>query len=514
MADMERGNKLGATTSVVTKLAFAVGHVVNDMAGSMWFTYFLIFFSSVLKFDNVYSGIILMVGQVSDGIATLFVGTFMEHPSFNKWLCQRYGKRKSWHLIGTLMVLISIPFIFSPCPGCSGASQESLLVYYTVVVLIFQLGFAATQISHLSMIPVLSSNEKGRATLTSMRYAATVLSNLTVFCVCWALLGMDTGEAEGESALGPEDGHAFGNMALICMGIGLLMAVIFHYFVDTHEDDKPAASSGYGEIDGSEDDLLAEPLKKQQALTVYEPMKIRDWMREPQFYQIGFVYIAARIFINCSQSYIPFYLQETLQLDQTAIATIPLIMYIAGFAVSIVNKPIARLVGTKLAFGLGCLVALASCLWAYLGNKDDASYVTYQVYAMAALMGAGGSQMLITSLCLTAGLIGNDLGSGPFVYGFMSLIDKASNGVIIMIIQNYTPIIGEAADAADVAEFFKMILPAVCGGVSIIGLLGICTLLPARLGERRRDANKPMLPVKQMPKQLPSDDQERYGTFE
>merc|ERR1711872_894948 len=362
-----------------------------------------------------------MVGQVSDGIATLFVGTFMEHPSFNKWLCQRYGKRKSWHLIGTLMVLISIPFIFSPCPGCSGASQEQLLVYYTVVVLIFQLGFAATQISHLSMIPVLSSNEKGRATLTSMRYAATVLSNLTVFCVCWALLGMDTGEAEGESALGPEDGHAFGNMALICMGIGLLMAVIFHYFVDTHEDDKPA-SSGYGEIDGSEDDLLAESLKKQQALTVYEPMKIRDWMREPQFYQIGFVYIAARIFINCSQSYIPFYLQETLQLDQTAIATIPLIMYIAGFAVSIINKPIARLVGTKLAFGLGCLVALASCL----------------------------------SACL----IGNDLGSGPFVYGFMSLIDKASNGVIITIIQNYTPIIGEAADAADVAEFFKMILPA------------------------------------------------------
>lgn len=509
MADMERGSKIGSATSIVTKLAFAVGHVVNDMAGSMWFTYFLIFFHSVLKFDNVYSGIILMVGQVSDGIATLFVGTFMEHSSFNKWLCQRYGKRKSWHLIGTIMVLFSIPFIFSPCPGCSDANQEHLLVYYMIMVLIFQLGFAATQISHLSMIPVLSSNEKGRATLTSMRYAATVLSNLTVFCVCWALLGMDAGESDGDSELGPEDGHAFGNMAIICMGIGLIMAVIFHYFVDTHEDNKP---SGYGEIDGSEDDLLAEPTKTP--MIVHEPMKIKDWMKEPQFYQIAFVYIAARVFINCSQSYIPFYLQETLNLDQTAIATIPLIMYVAGFMVSIINKPIARLLGTKLAFGLGCVLSLASCLWAYLGNKNDVSFTSYQVYAMAALMGAGGSQMLITSLCLTAGLIGNDLESGAFVYGFMSLIDKASNGVIIMIIQNYTPIIGEAADATDVAEFFKMILPTVCGGVSIIGLLGICTLLPARLGERRRDANKEqLLPVKQLPKQLP-DDQERYGTFE
>ena len=57
-----------------TKLAFSVGHVLNDLTASLWFTYLLVFFHFILKFDNTLSGIILLIGQVADGIATPFVG--------------------------------------------------------------------------------------------------------------------------------------------------------------------------------------------------------------------------------------------------------------------------------------------------------------------------------------------------------------------------------------------------------------------------------------------------------
>lgn len=57
-----------------TRISFSVGHVLNDLCASMWFTYLLVFFHLVLRFDNSLSGIVLLIGQIADGIATPFVG--------------------------------------------------------------------------------------------------------------------------------------------------------------------------------------------------------------------------------------------------------------------------------------------------------------------------------------------------------------------------------------------------------------------------------------------------------
>lgn len=46
------------------QLAYGVGHVLNDICASMWFTYLLVFFHLVLEFDNEDAGFILLVGQV------------------------------------------------------------------------------------------------------------------------------------------------------------------------------------------------------------------------------------------------------------------------------------------------------------------------------------------------------------------------------------------------------------------------------------------------------------------
>lgn len=44
--------------------------------------------------------------------------------------------------------------------------------------------------------------------------------------------------------------------------------------------------------------------------------------------------------------------------------------------------------------------------------------------------------MLVTTLGVTADLIGPDTDSGAFVYGSMSFADKLANGVAVMIIQH------------------------------------------------------------------------------
>jgi Na+/melibiose symporter-like transporter len=71
---------------------------------------------------------------------------------------------------------------------CEGEGEMAVTAYYSAFVVLFQFGWATTQISHLSMIPDITSNEKSRMALTSIRYAATVMSNILVYGVTWLLL--------------------------------------------------------------------------------------------------------------------------------------------------------------------------------------------------------------------------------------------------------------------------------------------------------------------------------------
>lgn len=80
------------------RLAYGVGHVLNDICASMWFTYLILFFNYVLEFSTTMAGLVLFIGQVADAFATPFVGLHSDKND-DFWLC-RYGKRKTWHLLG------------------------------------------------------------------------------------------------------------------------------------------------------------------------------------------------------------------------------------------------------------------------------------------------------------------------------------------------------------------------------------------------------------------------------
>ena len=62
----------------IVKLAYGTGHILNDMCASMWFTYLLLYFNKVLEFSNIYSGLLMLIGQLADGFSTVFVGVFAD----------------------------------------------------------------------------------------------------------------------------------------------------------------------------------------------------------------------------------------------------------------------------------------------------------------------------------------------------------------------------------------------------------------------------------------------------
>lgn len=448
------------------KFGYGLGHVLNDLCASMWFTYLLLFFHQILYFENTYAGIILLVGQVADGASTTIVGSLCDGDSQEGgWLCKRYGRRKSWHLVGTICVLTSFPFLFMACLGCAKSDEWAQLVYYSAFAVIFQFGWASVQISHLALIPCLTSSQNERTGLTAIRYAMTVLSNITVYCIAWIVLGQGS-----EQSVGPQDVDKFRTIMLFVLGIGAVASLGFHLIITEQE----SLESGYEEIQG-ETDLV-------------QPMGMKDWFKEPQFYQVAGIYMSTRLFVNLSQAYMPLYLQESLELESKYVAIIPLVMYCSGFVISFGMKVLNRVAGRKISYLVGAVVGLGAAIWVYWGDTLTYHWFKYTgIYFAAVMFGAAGCAVLVTSLSITAELIGPNTESAAFVYGAMSFTDKVSNGLAVMVIQDLIPCI----KCCPMCKwYFRDVLFYATGSAAILGALFLLTFGKTRVGARRRDRNR------------------------
>ncbi|EEB15685.1 conserved hypothetical protein [Pediculus humanus corporis] len=416
-------------------LSYGLGHVINDICASMWFTYLLVFFHLVLNFDPINAGTILLIGQIADAVSTPFVG--IESDKNNGMWCFKYGKRKTWHLIGIICIICSFPFIFTPCIGCKGAHIYAQVIYYASFVIIFQFGWAAVQISHLALIPELTLNENERTQLTSIRYSFTVASTIFIYVVTW--ISLKSGDGYNSTTLiGPSDYFQFQRVVFIGLTIGLITSIIFHLGVKENL---------------IENTVIGDRPKK----------KILHFIRENKFYQVAIGYMCSRLLANISQVYIPLYVHETLLKKPENLAVVPLLMYLGSIAASTIVSSLNKNFGRKVSYVFGAAIGLSACLWIKFGVHGD-----IEIYPCAILLGISGSILIVTSLGLTADLIGFDTSTGAFVYGAMSFFDKLSNGIIVMVIQYIK--------CGECPNFYKDSIVYVCGGSAIIGVLAVVSI--------------------------------------
>ncbi|PNI17045.1 MFSD12 isoform 11, partial [Pan troglodytes] len=160
---------------------------------------------------------------------------------------------------------------------------------------------------------------------------------------------------------------------------------------------------------------------------------------------------------------------------------------LSGFFSSFLMKPINKCIGRNMTYFSGLLVILAFAAWVALAEGLGVA-----VYAAAVLLGAGCATILVTSLAMTADLIGPHTNSGAFVYGSMSFSDKVANGLAVMTIQSLHPCPSELCCRACVS-FYHWAMVAVTGGVGVAAALCLCSLLlwPIRL---RRCESRPTPP--------------------
>ena len=220
-----------------TKIGYAAGHIFNDIAASLRTSYSLIFYQNVLKIDKYYVGIIYLIGQFADGFTSPLVG-YISDIDMDIWMCNTYGKRKTWHLMGTLLFLISWPMTFVPPVGFDLFDNlTAITAYYSLLNILHNIGFAMAQNAHLAMIPELSLSDDVRTRLTLVRNSMTSLANILGYI--GALIAFSYGTVNGEEAI-----SSYKNLMLIGLGIGLTTSILFHVFTKENEE-KPEVVIDY-----------------------------------------------------------------------------------------------------------------------------------------------------------------------------------------------------------------------------------------------------------------------------
>ncbi|PON52394.1 Major facilitator superfamily domain containing protein [Trema orientale] len=163
---------------------YGVGHMLNDITASCWFTYLLVFLTDIgLSPRN--AAAVMLSGQIADGFATIFTGELID----------RFGHFKIWHGAGSILVAISFSSVFGGCLPCkffSTSSSTLETVSYSTFAAIFNVGWAATQVSHMSMVNCITLNSTSRVVLASCRNAFTMVANLSLYAVAFVVFNVTT----------------------------------------------------------------------------------------------------------------------------------------------------------------------------------------------------------------------------------------------------------------------------------------------------------------------------------
>uniref|UniRef100_A0A1B6DK64 Major facilitator superfamily (MFS) profile domain-containing protein n=2 Tax=Clastoptera arizonana TaxID=38151 RepID=A0A1B6DK64_9HEMI len=419
------------------KLAFALGHVYNDICAALWFTYSLIFLQLVIQYGPTQAGAFLLLGQTVDAVFTPISG----------YILDRTGERKKWHFYGSVLVVVSFPMIFTSCSALGTPWMQASV--FAMAITIFQIGWALVQISHLSMLTELTPLPEERATLTAYRYTASMVSHILVYFMVWIFL--NSGQAMNAELIGPNDAWRFLDTVLVMSGIGIISTAIFHIILARHRWE------------------VIENKERGKSTREYVKAKVSKLFRSPQLYKIAITYTASRLFMTLSLEYIPLFINETVVSDPGTLATVPLASFVVSAFVSPIVKHTRLLWGNKATYTFGCVLCLTGCFIVQHTNErtDDATLI----FCIAMLFGAGSAITTVISLCLTANFIGGDTQCGAFVYSSVTFADKLINGLAVVTIEYMK------CNEKELCPFYYgNVLSFVNGTISIIGLFVLLTL--------------------------------------
>ncbi|XP_017219762.1 uncharacterized protein LOC108196826 [Daucus carota subsp. sativus] len=430
MQDEEVGSKPLGRCSVFT---YGMGHMLNDITSACWFTYLLVFLTDI-GLSPGDSAAVMLSGQVADAFATVFAGELID----------RFGYFKIWHAAGSVLVAFSFSSVFGGCMPCKILGNNSLklqTIGYSIFAAIFNIGWAATQVSHMSMVNCITSNSTSRVMLTSCRNAFTMVANLSLYAIALLVFSVST----SKTVVNVENQYRW--IAYSSIFFGCCFVAIF--LIGTRE-----------------------PRLYRGDCKTYTRISWTYWFKKILYYQVALVYVVTRLVTNVSQAFLAFYVINDLQMAQSSKALVPAIIYICSFIVSIFLQEMRwTSQHLKAIFNAGCF------LWISCGSiiLFLPRSMNYYMYILSILIGMANALMMVAGISMQSVLVGEDLNGVAFVYGSLSFLDKMSCGIALYSLQSYQQSADTLSNMQECSPFHA------CFSVTRYGL-GLVPALSALVG--------------------------------
>lgn len=375
---------------------YGVGHMLNDITSACWFTYLLVFLTDIgLSPGN--AAIVMLSGQVADGFMTIFCGELID----------RFGGFKIWHGSGSLLVAVSFSSVFGGCVLCKilgSDSSASETVGYSLFAAIFNVGWAAAQVSHMSMVNCITLNSTSRVVLASCRNAFTMVANLGLYAVAFIVFHLSTPRNLADIE------NQYRWIAYSSIFIGCCFVGIFQL--------------------GTKEPRLKQRIEGKG----YTRITWTYWFRKLLYYQVAFVYVLTRLVTNVSQAFLAFYVINDLQMAQSSKALVPAIIYICSFIVSVLLQEM-----TWTSQRVKTIYAAGGALWVFCGAGILFLQQSFSplMYIISVIVGIANALMMVTGVSMQSFLVGQDLNGCAFVYGSLSFLDKMICGLALYLLESY-----------------------------------------------------------------------------
>lgn len=177
------------------------------------------------------------------------------------------------------------------------------------------------------------------------------------------------------------------------------------------------------------------------------PRVRKNFFKSALLYQNALLYVFSRLFMTTALVYIPLWLDERSltpsnnklpveSADKSVehIATVPMVSFLSSFLSSMLMKYASHLFGHQVAYLLGSVISVSGCVLVSVAASPGSA--TYLLYAIAMLFGAGSSITMISSLCITADMIGRHADQSGFIYSAVTFADKLITGIAVIVIES------------------------------------------------------------------------------
>ena len=162
--------------NIKQRLSCGVGHVFNDLFRHLYMSFEIVFLMQVVELPAFQAGMILLITQVVEAFFSLLIGYLCDRVDI-PLISKRMGRRKSWHLAGTLLMALTLPFLYNKCLLCSNhkAVGWAQFAYYVCISVAGNVSFSVVEINHLSVISAVTRTLQEGMAVNAIRFGISPL---------------------------------------------------------------------------------------------------------------------------------------------------------------------------------------------------------------------------------------------------------------------------------------------------------------------------------------------------